>query len=77
MEWCNLRLNGIGYYAVFIPLLNRLVDIDYPYISDYPSYCIVNLGALAQCDSPNLSMPALLADGQVVEYLQTEREEVG
>ena len=47
MEWCNLRLNGIGYHAVFIPLLNRLVDIDYPYISDYPSYCIVNLGALA------------------------------
>ena len=31
---------------------------------------------LQRCDSPNLSMPAL-ADGQVVEYLQTEREEVG
>ena len=24
------------------------MDIDYPYISDHPSYCIVNLGALAQ-----------------------------
>ena len=23
------------------------MDIDYPYISDHPSYCIVNLGALA------------------------------
>ena len=31
---------------------------------------------LKRCDSPNLSMPAL-ADGQVIEYLQTEREEVG
>ena len=48
MEWFNLRLNGMVYHVIFIPLLNRLVDIDYPYISDYPSYCIVNLGALAQ-----------------------------
>ena len=47
MEWFNLRLNGMVYHVIFIPLLNRLVDIDYPYISDYPSYCIVNLGALA------------------------------
>ena len=47
MEWFNLRLNGMVYHVIFIPLLNRLVDIDYPYISDHPSYCIVNLGALA------------------------------
>ena len=47
MEWFNLRLNGMVYHVIFIPLLNRLVDIDYPYISDYPSNCIVNLGALA------------------------------
>ena len=47
MEWFILRLNGMVYDIVFIPLLNQLVDIDYPYISDYPSYCVVNSGALA------------------------------
>ena len=54
------------YHVIFIPLLNRLVDIDYPYISDYPSYCIVNLGALAQSLSRGADLPTSVTRAQWV-----------
>ena len=48
------------------------------YCKEYISVIEVTAPAivLQRCDSHNLSMPAL-ADGQVVEYFQTEREEDG